>query len=134
MVAYLTELVRKDPIKTVVCGITSLGLVEITRKRERQGLQTILYDTCSQCGGTGQLLSAETVYLQIVRRLRELYRAGRLKSDILIEVSEDVGRYFTKAVIAQLEGECKRTIRLDVQSTMNREAYSLLAVNEIKKT
>lgn len=130
LVAYLTELVRKDPIKTVVCGITSLGLVEITRKRERQGLQTILYDTCSQCGGTGQLLSAETVYLQIVRRLRELYRAGRLKSDILIEVSEDVGRYFTKAVIAQLEGECKRTIRLDVQSTMNREAYSLLAVNE----
>lgn len=130
LVTYLTELVRKDPVKTVVCGITSLGLVELTRKRERQGLQSILFDTCSQCGGTGQLLSAETVYLQIVRRLRELYRAGRLKSDLLIEVNEEVGRYFTKAVIAQLEGECKRSIRLEVQTAMNREAYSLLAVSE----
>lgn len=102
----------------------------MTRKRERQGLQSILFDTCSQCGGTGQLLSAETVYLQIVRRLREFYRAGRLKSDLLIEVNEEVGRYFTKAVIAQLEGECKRSIRLEVQTAMNREAYSLLAVNE----
>lgn len=130
LLAYLTQLVHEDRVKTVVCGITSLGLVEITRKRERQGLQSILFDTCSQCGGTGQLFSAETVYLQIIRRLRELYRAGRLKSNVLIEVNDEVKQYFTKSVVSALEEECKRTIKVEMQPSMSREAYSLLALGD----
>ena len=36
LVELLKEEVRKDRVKTVVCGMTSLGLVEMTRKRTVQ--------------------------------------------------------------------------------------------------
>lgn len=126
----LGKLTRTDRVKTVVCGITSLGLVEMTRKRERKGIQSLLFDDCSSCGGTGLLLSAETVYLQILRRLRELHRLGRLKTDVQIDVHPEVARYFTKQGLAELSKELKRTIKVSSESTGSREAYSLLALDE----
>lgn len=130
LIAYLTKRVRYDRVKTVVCGITSLGLVEMTRKRERQGLQSLLFDTCSHCGGSGTVLSAQTVYLQILRRLRQLSRSGRLKTDIMITVHPEVGACFTKGVLKELHQELQRDIRVECDAVLHREAYSLLAVNE----
>ena len=57
LLKLLSDLAKRDKMKTVVCGISSLGLVEMTRKRARQGLQTLMFDTCPQCGGTGYMLS-----------------------------------------------------------------------------
>ena len=131
LVQLMNRLVKKDPIKTVVCGITSLGLLEITRKRERQSIPSILFDTCSSCGGTGHVLKGETVYLQIIRRLRELYRFGRLKTDVAIVVHPDVGLFFTKPVLESLHRELQRTIQIENDSTMGLEAYSLLALGDV---
>lgn len=131
LVQLMNHLVKKDPIKTVVCGITSLGLLELTRKRERQSIPSILFDTCSSCGGTGHVLKGETVYLQILRRLRELYRFGRLKTDVSIVVHPDVGQYFTKQVLESLRTELQRTIQIENDATMGLEAYSLLALSDV---
>lgn len=131
LVQLMNHLVKKDPIKTVVCGITSLGLLELTRKRERQSIPSILFDTCSSCGGTGHVLKGETVYLQILRRLRELYRFGRLKTDVSIVVPPDVGQFFTKQVLESLRIELQRTIQIENDATMGLEAYSLLALSDV---
>ena len=131
LVQLMHHLVKKDPIKTVVCGITSLGLLELTRKRERQSIPSILFDTCSSCGGTGHVLKGETVYLQILRRLRELYRFGRLKTDVSIVVHPDVGVFFTKQVLESLRTELQRTIQIENDATMGLEAYSLLALGDV---
>ena len=131
LVQLMNHLVKKDPIKTVVCGITSLGLLELTRKRERQSIPSILFDTCSSCGGTGHVLKGETVYLQILRRLRELYRFGRLKTDVSIVVHPDVGQFFTKQVLESLRTELQRTIQIENDTTMGLEAYSLLALGDV---
>ena len=131
LVQLMNRLVKKDPIKTVVCGVTSLGLLELTRKRERQSIPSILFDTCSSCGGTGHVLKGETVYLQILRRLRELYRFGRLKTDVSIVVHPDVGVFFTKQVLESLRTELQRIIQIENDSTMGLEAYSLLALGDV---
>ena len=131
IVQLMNHLVKKDPIKTVVCGITSLGLLELTRKRERQSIPSILFDTCSSCGGTGHVLKGETVYLQILRRLRELYRFGRLKTDVSIVVHPDVGQFFTKQVLESLRTELQRIIQIENDTTMGLEAYSLLALGDV---
>lgn len=131
LVQLMHHLVKKDPIKTVVCGITSLGLLELTRKRERQSIPSILFDTCSSCGGTGHVLKGETVHLQILRRLRELYRFGRLKTDVSIMVHPDVGIFFTKQVLESLRIELQRTIQIENDATMGLEAYSLLALGDV---
>ncbi|MCF0154275.1 MAG: ribonuclease E/G, partial [Veillonella sp.] len=125
----LSKLAKQDRMKTVVCGLTQLGLVEMTRKRARQGIRSIVFDTCPQCGGTGAVLSAYSVYLQIVRRLRELKAAGRLRSDMEITVHPQVAACFTKQVLKDLEGELSRHIEVASDATMSVEGYSLLALN-----
>lgn len=131
LVQLMNQLVKKDPIKTVVCGMTSLGLLEITRKRERQSVPSILFDACSSCGGTGHVLKGETVYLQILRRLRELYRFGRLKTDVAIMVHPEVGQFFTKRVLESLCTELQKTIQIENDATMGLEAYSILALSDV---
>ena len=49
----LKECFARDRIKTVIHGWTSLGLIEMTRKRTRAALCDNLLETCSACGGTG---------------------------------------------------------------------------------
>lgn len=125
----LYEQVKLDHVRIVLREMTSLGLVEMTRKRERQGIQEIMFDTCSCCGGTGYLLSAETIYIQILRRLRELGKSRRLHSDILLEVHRDVAAYFTKEVCRKLGEELSRGIKVEVGASGNREAYAILSAD-----
>ena len=58
LLRILRQEVRDDHVKTVVCGMTSLGLVEMTRKRTTKRLWQYYYDTCPLCKGTGRILSA----------------------------------------------------------------------------
>lgn len=125
----LAQLARQDRMKTVVCGISKLGLVEMTRKRARQGLRSLVFDTCSQCGGTGVVLSAYSVYLQIVRRCYELYRGRRLKSDLEVIVNPSVARMFTKERIQTLEDRIHKSIIVTADSSMSLEGFSLLSIS-----
>ena len=52
----LTECFSCDRIKTVIHGWTSLGLLEMTRKRTRPALYEELFKVCPFCGGTGYRL------------------------------------------------------------------------------
>lgn len=125
----LYEQVKLDRVRVVIGEISALGLLEMTRKRERQGLQDLLFDECSCCGGTGYLLSAYTIYLQLLRRLRELQKNRQLRGNLLVEVHPEVKQYFTKDVVTKLSEELHRTITIGVSESSNREAYSILSVD-----
>lgn len=127
LLKVLEQAVKRDRIKTVVCGMTRLGLVEMTRKRERKGLSDRLFAPCSQCGGTGRMLSAETVYLQIVRRLRELGRTQQVKTDLLIHVHPEVAEFFTKEKCKELSSLLHHQVEVEKVTEQSIEAYSLLA-------
>ena len=116
-------------MKTVVCGITQLGLVEMTRKRARQGLQSVVFDTCPQCGGTGFVLSGQSVYIQILRRLRELKVQGRLRTDVEVIMNPQVLPYFTKQVLSSLEDQLGRSIQVQEDPSMSPEGYSILSLH-----
>ena len=109
---------KLDKMKTVVCGISSLGLV------------TLMFDTCPQCGGTGYMLSGRTVYMQIVRRIRELFKSGRIKTNLEIEVHPEVAQYLTKAIVEDLGESIGRKISIVVNPQISREGYSLMAIAE----
>ena len=101
----------------------------MTRKRARQ-VATLMFDTCPQCGGTGYMLSGRTVYMQIIRRIRELFKSGRIKSNLEIEVHPEVAQYLTKAVLEELGDSIGRKISIVVNPQISREGYSLMAVAE----
>ena len=52
---------KKDRTKTTVVGMTGLGLIEMTRKKVRQELSTVMTIDCPYCDGTGRILSPETI-------------------------------------------------------------------------
>ncbi len=57
----LTECLGRDRTKHQVAEVTSLGLVQMTRKRVGQGLLEAFSEPCPTCGGRGLLVHAEPV-------------------------------------------------------------------------
>ncbi len=57
----LTECLGRDRTKHQVAEVTSLGLVQMTRKRVGQGLLESFSETCEHCRGRGLILHTEPV-------------------------------------------------------------------------
>ena len=85
----LRSLAKRDRVKVNVVGITGLGLVELTRKKERQSLSRQLLHTCSDCSGNGVVPSHETTARRIVREIANRRRRGD-ESPLLIEAAPKV--------------------------------------------
>lgn len=60
---------QHDRTKTTVNGFTSLGLVEMTRKRTRDSLERMLCEPCNACHGKGTIKTARTVCYEIMREI-----------------------------------------------------------------
>ena len=56
----MKEELSREREKTVVHGFTSLGLLEMTRKRTGASLRERIARPCETCGGTGYRLERET--------------------------------------------------------------------------
>jgi len=66
----LKDALKQDKTKTYVLPITELGLIQMTRKRERKSLNRALCDTCPYCEGRGFLYSGKTICYNIVREIK----------------------------------------------------------------
>jgi len=63
---------RKDRARTKVYAISELGLVEMTRQRERPSLIHYFSEDCPTCGGSGKILSPNSVAMRVDRFLRRI--------------------------------------------------------------
>lgn len=61
--------VKKDRIKTVVVGMTSLGLMQMTRKKTKPSLHRQMTTKCRQCEGVGSVPSIDWT---VVRMRKEV--------------------------------------------------------------
>ena len=61
VVRRLLECLGRDRTKHQVAEVTSLGLVQMTRKRVGSGLIEVYSETCAACGGRGFIIHAEPV-------------------------------------------------------------------------
>ena len=69
-------------------GISEFGLVEMTRKRDRESLEHMLCVECSVCGRRGVVKSVETICYEI---FREIMRDSRdHESDTLVVLASQV--------------------------------------------
>ena len=60
---------KKDRAKTRVGPISTFGLLEMTRQRMRPSLKKSIHAECRHCAGLGYTQSAESVVLDVMRRL-----------------------------------------------------------------
>ena len=82
-----------DHAKTQVCDVSSLGLVEMTRKRTRESLEQTLCSECPTCAGRGLLRTAETVCYEISREIIRQVRQFDVKS-LTVVAAPDVVEMF----------------------------------------
>ena len=67
----LKQSLKSDRTKAIVLGMTELGLVEMTRKKIRQELSTVMTCDCPYCEGNGKVYTADTNAMKVLKKLRE---------------------------------------------------------------
>jgi len=129
--AVLTEFRKAlalDRTRVTVNGFTSLGLVEMTRKRTRESLAHILCEPCATCQGRGEVKTAQTVCYEILREtLREArqYNAGEFR----ILASQKVVDMFLdeeSQSLAMLGDFIGKPISLQVETLYTQEQYDIV--------
>ena len=86
----LVECLGRDRTKHQVAEVTSLGLVQMTRKRVGQGLIEAFSTTCESCGGRGIHIHSEPVHkVALDKDMEQRYVPSSLRDDIRPEGQDD---------------------------------------------
>ncbi len=128
VLAALEKALLNDYAKTFVCGVSQLGLVEMTRKRTRESLEHILCEDCPICEGKGYIKTAQTacyeIFREIIREVRQfdakelLILASQEIVDLLLDEESDD--------FAQLQAFVDKTIRFQVESMYTQEQFDIV--------
>lgn len=129
--AVLSELhkaLQRDRTKISVSNFSSLGLVEMTRKRTRESLAHILCETCPSCNGRGQLKTARTICYEILREvLREAKQFNPREFRILAsQLVVDMFLEEESQHLAMLGDFIKKPISLQVETAYLQEQYDII--------
>jgi len=89
VVKVLEKELTRDKTKTQVLGFTRLGLLEMTRKKAQQELESVLQKECPYCHGKGKVLSEETVVLQARKEVVQLASTSKARA-LLVEANPAV--------------------------------------------
>ncbi len=68
----LQTALRRDRARTKIVGLSELGLLQLTRKRTRPGVETLLTRRCPTCAGQGRVKSPETVAAEAITEVERL--------------------------------------------------------------
>jgi len=72
VIAALEEALKRDRVKTNILGLTQLGLLEMTRKKNGHQLTDILQRECPLCDGRGRITAEEIIAIQAKRQIMEM--------------------------------------------------------------
>jgi ribonuclease G len=124
----LEKALDKDHARTNICEVSTLGLVEMTRKRTRESLEHILCAECPTCEGRGTVKTAETVCYEIFREILREARQFDAK-ELLVLASQDVVDLLVdeeSSSLAELEGFIDVPIRFQVEALYTQEQYDVV--------
>ncbi len=131
VLTILEQKVKQDRTKTNVLGFSTLGLVEMTRKKVRQNVEQFLYSTCPCCQGRGRVQSPETVAIHALRKLRHLATRQRVKGSFLVQMNPQAAEVLRRpGQKERLEQELARTVTIEAVPSMQAEMFSILSDKE----
>jgi ribonuclease E len=101
----LRDAMKRDRARTKILRTSPFGLIEMTRQRIRPSIKRSVYKECPSCGGSGQVKSAESMALDVFRKLMVPSQMPQV-SRIVVHVEEEVASYLNnkkRREIAALE-------------------------------
>lgn len=130
VLAALDKALQRDPARSVISGMTQLGLVEMTRKRTRESLEHILCQPCPLCEGIGSIKSVDSVCQDI---FRELMRSARQfdADELRVLAAPDVVAMLLdeqSTTLAELEDQIGKPIRLQSEDLYAPDEFDVVLV------
>ncbi len=116
-----------DKSKSYVVEVSPLGLVEMTRQNVTDGVREILTELCPTCGGEGVVLSAETVALDALRKLKDI-AAEKSDEAFLLRVNPKVAHVLTgeDSGLTELEEESGKRFHFEGGDALAIETFDLI--------
>ena len=113
----LIECLGRDRTKHQVAEVTSLGLVQMTRKRVGQGLIEAFSTTCESCGGRGIHIHSEPVTKVALDKDMEQRYVPQVHEDVAdSDESEDVAEIPEVAEVAEVKAPAQKRRRRAVST------------------
>ena len=110
----LRDAMKRDRARTKILRISPFGLVEMTRQRIKPGLKRSLYQECPCCTGRGNVKTAESMALDVIRMLL-LARQQKNVASVKVKVNDEVASYLNnqkRKDLAKLEDESDFDIQI----------------------
>jgi ribonuclease G len=124
----LESALATDSARNQISPVSSLGLIEMTRKRTRESLEHILCKPCTGCNGRGHVKTPETVCYEIFREILRLHRQFPF-GELVVLAHDDVVEMLLdeeSSALAELEELTGRPIRLQAQALSLQDAFDVV--------
>ena len=118
----------KDRAKNYITEMTSLGLLEVTRKRTRESLEHILCEVCPVCEGKAVVKSAQTICYDIFREIMRDSREYEAVSYRILASEKVIDMLLNEEQmsLADLQEFIKAKIELQVENLYTQEEYDVV--------
>ena len=129
--AVLYELKRyleRDYTRTTVNDFSSLGLIEMTRKRTRESLAHIMCEPCPICSGKGEVRTPQTVCYEILREIIREHRQFNPKEFRIVAAPDVIDLFLEEEnqFLAMLGDFIKKPIRLQAEGSFRQDQYDIV--------
>jgi ribonuclease G len=123
----LKRVLADDKARTNVLEISELGLVEMTRKRVRQSLQSLFCAPCPTCKGSGLVKSDATLAAEIFRKIQAGIHEGAPR-EVVVRVHPEMAHHLETTQrdgLERLQALIGRKIVVQGVPAYHREQYDL---------
>jgi ribonuclease G len=129
--AVLEELKKaldRDHTRITVNGFSTLGLVEMTRKRTRESLAHVMCEPCPTCQGRGEVKTAQTVCYEILREILREARQFNAREYRIIGSQQVIDLFLDEEsqALAMLSDFIAKPVSMQVETMYSQEQYDVI--------
>ncbi|MGD8339306.1 MAG: ribonuclease G [Gammaproteobacteria bacterium] len=124
----LSGRLEHDYARAQIMDVSPLGLVEMTRKRNRESLERLLCAPCPSCDGRGYVKTAETVCYEIFREIIRQHRQFDVQELLVLARPEVIERMLDEesTSLAELEEQTGSPIKLQSESMYSPDQFDVV--------
>ena len=127
----LDNVLERDYAKNRVSEISSLGLVQMTRKRTHESIVQQLCERCSECEGRGMVKTVRTLSYEIFRDLIRSAKAFEKSRGFCVIASPTTVQWLIEEAseaLAEIEATIARPIKLKSEPNFLKEQYDIVLI------
>jgi ribonuclease G len=125
-----------DPARIRIEGFSSLGLVQMSRKRTRESLVQQLCEPCSHCHGAGVVKTAQSTCIEIFRSIMQDAESGcgaHSQGDYVIRAADNVvDRLLDEDAdrLAAMAARVGRRVRIELEPSYGAGEFDIVLVGD----